>query len=75
MRGYWDNASWSFDRAKFSIGGGGLVGALEGRVEYANGVQGRVRLELVQEAGIWKVRNSHLEVRSLAINLKIDLDQ
>jgi hypothetical protein len=68
-------SSWSFDRAEFSIRVGGLVGALKGKVEYANGEQGRVRLELVQEAGIWKVRSSDLALGPLVYYPKINLNQ
>lgn len=68
-------SSWSFNRAEFTTRDGEPVGALEGKVEYADGEQGRVRLELVQEAGIWKVRSSDLALGPLVYYPKINLNQ
>ena len=57
-------SAWKFERAKFSTRGGAIIGSLDGSVEYLNGDQGAVNLELEQDGGTWKVRSSSLESRN-----------
>lgn len=53
-------AGWEFDKARVFTKNGVVRGTLDGRVEYVDGKSGKVHLELEQQDGIWKVRNSSL---------------
>jgi hypothetical protein len=54
-------SSWSFDQARFSTRDGIATGTLQGKVEYRDGKNGTVRLELEKDGEAWKVSSSSLE--------------
>lgn len=54
-------SSWTFDQARFSTRDGIATGTLQGKVEYRDGKNGTVRLELEKDGEAWKVRSSSLE--------------
>lgn len=54
-------SSWTFDQARFSTRDGIATGTLQGKVEYRDGTNGTVRLELEKDGETWKVRSSSME--------------
>jgi hypothetical protein len=54
-------ASWTFDGARITARLGSPKAVLEGKVVYSDGTGGKLRLEYVQEDGVWKVRSSSME--------------
>jgi hypothetical protein len=53
-------SEWTFERAEFSTRDGRTIGALEGKVQYADGKRGEVRMDFERSDGTWKVRASDL---------------
>ena len=54
-------ATWTFDRARIFTKDGAIRGKLDGKVEYADGKSGTVRMELEQQDGTWKLHSFSLE--------------
>jgi hypothetical protein len=54
-------STWEFERVRFSTRHGKLIGTLDGSVEFADGKQGKLKLEFEKDVGTWKVRSSNLE--------------
>jgi len=54
--------SWEFESGRIFTQNGVPRGALEGRVEYVDGMSGKVRLEFELQDHTWKVRSSKWEV-------------
>jgi hypothetical protein len=54
-------ATWTFDRARIFTKDGAIRGKLDGKVEYADGKSGTVRMELEQQDGTWKLCGWTLE--------------
>ena len=54
-------AAWTFDQARIFTKDGAIRGELDGRVVYADGKSGKVKMELVQQDGTWKLSGWTLE--------------
>jgi len=52
---------WDFDSARIFTNNGAIRGILEGRVDYVDGKSSKLRMELEQQNGTWKVRNFSLD--------------
>ena len=61
-------SEWAFDRAQFSTRDGTTIGLLEGKVEYTDGIRGKVSLEFEKDGETWKVRSTSLQKLSLGLS-------